>query len=56
MQFSQHDTNVLRSLAAQCRQIADSRENVGLKRRWTALNDLKHEGPPLLLVSPEGAW
>ncbi len=56
MQFSQHDTKVLRSLAARCRQIADSPENLELKRRWTALNDLKHEGPPLLLVSPEGSW
>ncbi len=56
MDFTQHDINILRSLAARCRQIADSPENLELKRRWTALNDLNHEGPPLLLVSPEGSW
>lgn len=56
MTLSQHDNNILRALAGRCRAIADSRSNQELKRRWTALNDLHHEGPPLLLVSPEGSW
>lgn len=56
MKLENHDINVLRTLAARCRQIAESASNVELKRRWTDLNDLKHSGPPLLLVSPEGSW
>ena len=56
MDFNPHDIETLRRLAARCRQIADSPENLERKRRWTALNDLQHEGPPLLLVQPEGAW
>ncbi|MBL7077161.1 MAG: hypothetical protein ISS31_06805 [Kiritimatiellae bacterium] len=56
MPFSQNDTNVLRTLAARCREIADSEANLTLKQRWTNLNDLKQSGPPLLLTSPEGSW
>jgi hypothetical protein len=56
MKFSQNDIQVLRTLATRCRQIADSEINLARKRQWTDLNDLKHSGPPLLLVSPEGAW
>jgi hypothetical protein len=56
MKFSQNDIQVLRTLAARCREIADSEINLARKRQWTDLNDLKHSGPPLLLVSPEGAW
>ena len=54
--LTNHDRNILRALAGRCRDIADSAANRDLKRRWTALNDLRHEGPPLLMVSPEGAW
>lgn len=56
MKFSQNDIQVLRTLAARCREIADSEINLTRKQQWTGLNDLKHSGPPLLLVSPEGAW
>jgi hypothetical protein len=56
MSFSSHDVSVLRTLAGRCREIADSERNQRLKQQWTNLNDLKHEGPPLLLTSPEGAW
>ena len=56
MSFDHHDRNMLRALAARCRAIADSDRNLALQRRWTALNDLQHSGPPLLMVSPEGAW
>ena len=56
MQLSHHDIHVLRNLASRCRRIADAPNNMELKQRWTRLNDLKHSGPPLLLVSPEGSW
>ena len=56
MTFTKNDVSVLRTLAARCREIAESEHNLKLKRRWTDLNDLKHDGPPMLLVSPEGAW
>jgi hypothetical protein len=56
MPFSQDDTDTLRGLAARCREIADSEANLTKKRLWTEVNDLCHSGPPLLLVSPEGAW
>lgn len=56
MGFAHRDNNILRSLAARCREIADSTENRARKQRWSNLNDLRHSGPPLLLVSPEGAW
>ncbi len=56
MSFSIKETHVLRQLAGRCREIDASERNQALKKRWTALNDLRHEGPPLLLVSPEGAW
>lgn len=51
-----NDRDTLRRLAARVRAIADSSENARRRRAWTALNDLCHAGPPLLLVSPEGAW
>jgi len=50
------DRIVLRRLAGRCREIVESDRNQSLLARWANLNDLKHEGPPLLLVSPEGAW
>ncbi len=50
------DVGVLRGLAERYRRIADSPRNLELKRRWADLNDLSHAGPPMLLVSPEGAW
>ncbi len=56
MKLSKSDTGVIRSLASRCREIADSELNLTRKQQWTDLNDLKHAGPPLLLVSPEGAW
>jgi hypothetical protein len=56
MAFSRNDVNILRELATRCREISDSDRNTKLKQRWTNLNDLKHDGPPMLLVSPEGAW
>ena len=56
MRFSPKDTDVLRTLAGSCREHAESEPNLTRKQRWSDLNDLKHTGPPLLLVSPEGAW
>jgi len=56
LSFTKHDCNVVRGLAVHCRQIADSGRNQALRKRWTDLNDLCHAGPPLLMVSPEGAW
>ena len=56
MEISGADRDVLRRLAGRCREIADSEANLARKQAWTRLNDLKHEGPPLMLVSPEGAW
>jgi hypothetical protein len=54
--FTVDDIQVLRRLAARVRNICDSDENLALKQRWADLNDLKHSGPPLLFVYPEGSW
>lgn len=56
MPFSKSDTQVLRQLAGRVRDLCDSDENQARRQRWTDLNDLRHSGPPLLLVSPEGSW
>jgi hypothetical protein len=56
MTLKEQDKNVLRWLAARCREIAESDHNVKLQQKWRDLNDLKHDGPPMLQVSPEGCW
>ncbi len=58
MKLSQKDIDVLRELAGRCREISDSEPNQVRRQHWKDLNDLKHSGPPLLLVatSTQGAW
>jgi len=54
--ISVRDRERLRRLAARVQEHAVSDINAINWRRWQQLNDLQHEGPPLILVSPEGAW
>ena len=54
--INDRDRDRLRRLAARVREFAMADSNASNWRRWQRLNDLQHEGPPLVLVSPEGAW
>ena len=46
----------MRRLAERVRTHAESSDNAENRPRWQKLNDLEYDGPPLILVSPEGAW
>lgn len=49
------DRDILRELARQVRELAQSPEMARLRSEWTAHNDLT-PGRPMVLVSPEGSW
>ncbi len=53
--YSNHDRDILRSLAEEVATIAASPEMAARRERWTRHNDLDSPAP-LLLVFPEGAW
>ena len=52
---SNHEREVLRSLARRVREIAEQPAMAQCKRRWYAHNALHGDGP-LVLCFPEGAW
>lgn len=52
---SNHDREILRSLAARVREIAELPEMEERKRRWYNHNALKSERP-IVLCFPEGSW
>ncbi len=49
------DKQILRDLAKRFAEITNSPEMERRRERWYAHNDLK-EGPPLILMFPEGSW
>jgi hypothetical protein len=53
--ISPKDREILRSLAARVREIAELPEMSARKQRWYDLNALKPQRP-MVLCSPEGAW
>ncbi|NQU43059.1 hypothetical protein HQ520_07225 [bacterium] len=52
---SNSDRNLLRDLAVQVRDVADSRTMSDLRAKWLEHNSLRAKRP-LILVFPEGAW
>jgi hypothetical protein len=50
------DRDILRGLAARCRELAESAGQVRLREQWRRLNDLDGIERPLVLTKPEGAW
>ena len=53
--FSKNDTETLRCLASQVKEISELPIMDERKKLWTELNDLRSR-KPMVLVSPEGAW
>jgi hypothetical protein len=49
------DKEILRKLSAQVKEVSEKPVMTDRERKWTAINDLKTEGP-MILVSPEGSW
>src|ERR1051326_3104089 len=52
---SQHDREILRSLAGRWRVIADSPGNAEKRRLWRKHNALRSERP-MILAYPDGGW
>ncbi|HAT10121.1 MAG TPA: hypothetical protein DCS97_05915 [Planctomycetes bacterium] len=50
------DRDILRGLAARCREHAESAGQARLREDWRRLNDLEGTDRPLVLTKPEGAW
>ena len=53
--MTEHDRNILRTLAEQVAIISAAPKHAENAEKWTAHNDLKHTNP-MVLVFPEGAW